>query len=62
MKQLKVQTAHSSYPIYIGSHCLPMLTPFIEKATQVVVITDETVHQLHYSTLKIIYQKIRYYM
>ena len=52
MKQLQVQTAHSSYPIYIGSHCLEMLNSFIEKATQVVVITDETVHQLHYSTLK----------
>lgn len=51
MKQLKVKTHQGEYPIYIGASCLNELTPFIQKATQVVVITDETVYRLHYQTL-----------
>lgn len=52
MKQLQVQTQQSSYPIYIGTDCLKELVPFVKNSTQVVVMTDETVHELHYSTLK----------
>ena len=51
MKQLQVKTHQGEYPIYIGDGCLNELTPFIQKATQVVVITDETVYELHYQTL-----------
>ncbi|MDE5977148.1 MAG: 3-dehydroquinate synthase [Turicibacter sp.] len=51
MKQLNVQTKKSDYPIYIGRNCLTKLTSFINQATQVIVITDETVYNLHYQTL-----------
>ena len=51
MKQLQVKTHQGEYPIYIGDGCLNELTPFIQKATQVIVITDETVYELHYQTL-----------
>ena len=47
MKQLQVKTHQGEYPIYIGDGCLNELTPFIQKATQVVVITDETVYEKH---------------
>lgn len=51
MQELMIQTTHSTYPIYVGD-CLAYLNPFIEKASQVVVITDQTVYDLHYAQLK----------
>ncbi len=52
MKQVQVKTQQSSYPIYIGTDCLKELVPFVKNSTQVVVMTDETVYELHYATLK----------
>ncbi|MCU7191659.1 3-dehydroquinate synthase [Turicibacter sanguinis] len=51
MQKLMIQTKHSTYPIYVGD-CLASLNPFIQKASQVVVITDQTVYDLHYAQLK----------
>ena len=44
MNQFQVKTHPGEYPIYIGDGRLNELTPIIQKATQVVVITDETVY------------------
>lgn len=47
MQVLEIKTKNSKYPIYIGQHVLSHLTPYLEKASRVVVMTDETVYQLH---------------
>ena len=52
MKSLHVNTNQGSYPIEIGMNGLNKLIPYVNQATQVVVITDETVEKLHYTTLK----------
>ena len=52
MRSLKVNTNQGTYPIEIGMNGLNKLIPYVNQATQVVVITDETVEKLHYKTLK----------
>ena len=51
MKQLQVKTSSSEYPIYIGEDCLSVLAPFLQQATQTIVVTDQTVYDLHYQKL-----------
>lgn len=51
MKQLHVKTSSTEYPIYVGEDCLKELLPFIQRATQTIVVTDQTVYELHYQTL-----------
>ena len=52
MQELAIKTRTSSYPIYVGKDCLLNLQSFTEKASRVIVVTDETVHHLHYSYLQ----------
>lgn len=52
MRSLKVNTNQGTYPIEVGMNGLNKLIPYVNQATQVVVITDETVEKLHYKTLK----------
>ena len=50
MQELMIQTKHSNYPIYVGD-CLAQLNPYIKNTSQTVVITDQTVYDLHYKKL-----------
>lgn len=51
MKELMIQTRHSNYPIYVGD-CLSQLNLYVKNVSQTVVITDQTVYDLHYKQLK----------
>ncbi len=51
MQVLEIKTQTARYPIYIGEHVLSRLKPYVERASQVVVITDETVDELYHEYL-----------
>ncbi|MGL4336880.1 MAG: 3-dehydroquinate synthase [Turicibacter sp.] len=52
MKHLSIQTDQAQYPIYVGKQTLTFLKPYIEKASKVVVISDENVATLHLEKLQ----------
>lgn len=52
MQVLEIKTQTSKYPIYIGEQVLSQLNQHLEKASQVMVITDETVDDLYHEHLK----------
>ncbi|MGL6229456.1 MAG: 3-dehydroquinate synthase [Culicoidibacterales bacterium] len=53
MVQLEVKVPSKTYPVYIGeTEVLTQLSHLLTDASQVVVITDQTVYDLHWTTLQ----------
>lgn len=53
MTQLTVQVPSKTYPVFIGkTTILEQLQNYYRQASQVVVITDQTVYDLHFKTLQ----------